>query len=79
MSMTRNVVDLVDFDFHCQRRPKIIDICVLKSWWTRLTYILLQNLDMYMSRNVVDLVDFDFHNQKRPKILDICMSKNLVD
>ena len=51
----------------------------LKSWLTRLTYGLLQNLDMYMSRNVVDLVDFDFHSQRRPKILDICVSKKLVD
>ena len=51
----------------------------LKSWLTRLTYGLLQNLDMYMLRNVVDLVDFDFHSQRRPKILDICVSKKLVD
>ena len=51
----------------------------LKSWLTRLTYGLLQNLDMYMSRNVVDLVDFDFHSQIMPQILDICLSEKLVD
>ena len=51
----------------------------LKSWLTRLTYGLLQNLDMYMSLNVVDLVDFDFHSPRRLKILNICVSKKLVD
>ena len=28
MYLSRNVVDLVDFDFHSQRRPKILNICV---------------------------------------------------
>ena len=78
MYMSRNVVDLVDFDFHNQRRPKIYIYVCLKSWLTRLTYGLLQNLDMYMSRNVVDLVDFDFHSHRRPKILNICVSEKLV-
>ena len=26
MYLSRNVVDLVDFDFHSQRRPKILNI-----------------------------------------------------
>ena len=28
MYMSRNVVDLVDFDFHSHRRPKILNIYV---------------------------------------------------
>ena len=28
MYLSRNVVDLVDFDFHSHRRPKILNICV---------------------------------------------------
>ena len=28
MYMSQNVVDLVDFDFHSQRRPNILNICV---------------------------------------------------
>ena len=57
MYVSQDWVDLVNFDFHSQRRPKILNICVL------------QNLDMYMLRNVVDLVDFDFHSQRRLKFL----------
>ena len=46
-----------------------------KSWLTRLTYGLLQNLDMYMSRNVVDLVDFDFHSEKALNFEYMCVGK----
>ena len=28
MYLSRNVVDLIDFDFHSHRRPKVLNICV---------------------------------------------------
>ena len=31
MYMSRNVVDLVDFDFHSHRRHKILNICASKK------------------------------------------------
>ena len=31
MYISRNAVDLFDFDFHSQRRPKILNICVSKN------------------------------------------------
>ena len=31
MYLSRNGDDLVDFDFHSQRRPKILNICVSKN------------------------------------------------
>ena len=53
MYLSRKWVDLVDFDVHSQRRPKILNICVLEKLvdldW-------LQNLNMCMLQNVVDLV-----------------------
>ena len=79
MYMSRNLVDLVDFDFHSKRRLKFLNICVSERWLTWLTWVWLQNLSMIMLRNVVDLVDFDFYSQRRLKILNICVSEKLVD
>ena len=31
MYLSRDMVDLVDFEFHSQRRPKIFKICVLEK------------------------------------------------
>ena len=73
MYMSRNVVDLVDFDFQSQRRPKfIINVCP-RSWLGS------KSKNMYLSWNEVDLVDFDFRSHRRLEILNICVSEKLVD
>ena len=67
------MVDLVDFDFHSQRRPKFLIYMCRRSWLGS------ESKNMYISRNGVDLVDFDFYSQRRLKILNVCVSKKLVD
>ncbi len=70
--MSQNVVDLVDFVFHSQRRLEISNICMSQNVVDLVDFVFhsqrrLKNLNICMSQKVVDLVDLGFPLIKPPK------------
>ena len=63
--MSQNLVDLVDFVFHSQRRVEILNKCMSQNVVDFVFHSQrsLEISDICMSQNVVDLVDFVFHSQ----------------
>ena len=68
ISMSQNLVDLVDFVFHSQRRFKI---CMSQNVVELVDFVFnsqrrLKNLNICMSQKVVDFVDLGFPLIKDP-------------
>ena len=69
---SQNVVDLVDFVFHSQRRLEISIICMSQNMDDLVDFVFhsqrrRKNLNICMSQKVVDLVDLGFPLIKAPK------------
>ena len=70
--MSHNVVDMVDFVFHIQRRVEILNICMSQNLVDLVDFVFhsqrrLKNSNICMSQKVVDLVDLGFPLIKAPK------------
>ena len=77
--MSQNLVDLVDFVFHSQRRVEILNKCTSQNvvdfvfhsqTWLTLVFLVREGLkcsNICMSQKVVDLVDLGFPLIKVPK------------
>ena len=87
--MSQNLVDLVDFAFHSQRR---FEICMSQNVVELVDFVFhsqrrlkILNICMSQKSNYVyvpkpfELVDFSFHSQRRLEILNICISQKAVD